>query len=88
MAAHKAWADDPHNRDRWRDIFDADAEFRLRGKSPPAALVWDEIKTVLKLAGEMAKRIDEDPILRERFETERREELEAIARKLHPKARH
>jgi len=86
--SHKDWVADPQNLDHCRDVFDADAEFQLRGQDPPFALVVKEIKAMQALAKEISERIRASPTLRAMFESELRDELEPIARKLlDPKAK-
>jgi hypothetical protein len=66
----------------------ADAELQLRGQDPPIALVMNELKAMFALAKEISERIRASPTLREMFESELRDELESIARKLlDPKAK-
>ena len=87
-ASYKAWAADPQDLDHCRDVFDADAEFQLRGQDPPFALVMKEMTALSTVAKEIVERIWDNPTLRAMFKSELRDELEPIARKLlNPKAK-
>jgi hypothetical protein len=84
--AYKAWAGDPHNRDKSRDASDVSAEFTLRNQSPPSEAIRKEIEALNAAAKRVLRRMRDNPALQEAWERE----YEPLASMLldDPKAKH